>query len=233
MLAYADRDRAARLLADHRAVLQSLYDLVDRRHGSDGEIVARLAIREDARTVDELDLRDRFQRDLEADRAISLVEDLRYHAGERDLVTDGGVDRDPSSECDDRGSCGDEKGGIRANAPLTRCAECTRSTEGLDDQKLTAELRRRRTDGGRDRPDNDLARVADALELQNALLLQLVQDRERKRDREHLNPDRTGRSDRATATAVVDAYGDLYGGSVAGWEFDPVSDRIENMGDSQ
>lgn len=33
VLAYADRDRAARLLADHRAVLQSLYDLDDRRHG--------------------------------------------------------------------------------------------------------------------------------------------------------------------------------------------------------
>ena len=90
VLAYADRDRAARLLANHRAVLQSLYDLVDRRHGSDGEIVARLAIRENARTVDELDLRDRFRRDLEAERAISLVEDLRYHAGERELVTDGG-----------------------------------------------------------------------------------------------------------------------------------------------
>ena len=91
VLAYADRDRAARLLADHRAVLQPLYDLVDRRHGSDGDIVARLAVREDARTVDELDLRDQFRRDLEADRAISLVEDLRYHAGERELVTDGGT----------------------------------------------------------------------------------------------------------------------------------------------
>ena len=94
VLAYADRDRAARLLADHRAVLQSLYDLVDRRNGSDGDIVARLAIRKDARTVDELDLRDRFRRDLEADRAISLVEDLRYHAGERELVTDGGTAQD-------------------------------------------------------------------------------------------------------------------------------------------
>jgi len=93
VLAYADRDRAARLLADHRAVLQSLYDLVDRRHGSDGETVARLAVREDSRIVDELDLRDRFRRDLEADRAIALVEDLRYHAGERELVTDGGEDR--------------------------------------------------------------------------------------------------------------------------------------------
>ena len=90
VLAYANRDRAARLLDDHRAVLQSLYDLVDRRHGSDGEIVARLSIREDARVVDELDLCDRFRRDLNADRAISLVEDLRYHAGEHELVTDGG-----------------------------------------------------------------------------------------------------------------------------------------------
>ncbi|SMO69974.1 hypothetical protein [Halorubrum cibi] len=92
VLAYADRDRAARLLEDHRAVIQSLYDLVDRRHGSDGEIVARLAIREDERVVDELELCDRFRRDLDPNRAIALVEDLRYHAGERELVTDGGED---------------------------------------------------------------------------------------------------------------------------------------------
>jgi len=90
VLAYADRDRAARLLADHRAVIQSLYDLVDRRHGADGEVVARLGVREDARVVDELDLKEQFRRDLDADRAISLVEDLRYHAGERELVADGG-----------------------------------------------------------------------------------------------------------------------------------------------
>ena len=90
VLAYADRDRASRLLADHRAVLHALYDLVDRRHGADGETVARLSVREDSRVVDELDLRDRFRRDLEVDRAISLVEDLRYHAGERELVADGG-----------------------------------------------------------------------------------------------------------------------------------------------
>jgi len=80
---------------------------------------------------------------------------------------------------------------------------------------------------------DDLARIADALELQNALLLQLVQDREHQHAQEHPDPDHSGRSDRAIATDVVDAYGDLYGGSVAGWEFDPVSDRVENMGDSR
>ena len=90
VLAYADRGRAARLLADHRSVLQSLYALVDRRHGADGDTVARLTVREDARVVDELDLRDRFRRDLDPDRAISLVEDLRYHAGECELVACGG-----------------------------------------------------------------------------------------------------------------------------------------------
>ena len=94
VLAYAERDCAARLLADHRSVLRSLYALVDRRHGADGETVARLGVREDTRVVDELDLRDRFRRDLDADRAISLVEDLRYHAGERELVTDGGEEAD-------------------------------------------------------------------------------------------------------------------------------------------
>lgn len=84
-----------------------------------------------------------------------------------------------------------------------------------------------------DHGTDELARIADALELQNALLLQLVQDRERERAQAHPNPDHTGRSDRATATDVVDAYGDLYGGSVAGWEFDPVGNRVENMGDSR
>ncbi|WP_418284792.1 hypothetical protein [Halorubrum sp. DTA46] len=78
-----------------------------------------------------------------------------------------------------------------------------------------------------------LERIADALELQNALLLQLVQDRERERAQEHPNPDHSGRSDHATATDVVDSYGDLYGGSIAGWEFDPVSDQVEDMGDSR
>ena len=84
-----------------------------------------------------------------------------------------------------------------------------------------------------DHPDDDLARIADALELQNALLLQLIQDQERERCRQRHDPDNTGRSDRATATAVVDAYGDLYGGSVTGWEFDPVSEQTEGMGDSR
>lgn len=79
----------------------------------------------------------------------------------------------------------------------------------------------------------DLSRIADALELQNALLLQLVQDCKRGRAQEHLDPAHTGRSDHGIATAVVDAYGDLYGGSVAGWEFDPVSKQVEDMGDSQ
>ena len=173
VLAAADRGRAARLLEDHRSVLQSLYALVDRRQGADGEVVARLSVREDARVVDGLDLRDRFRRDLDADRAISVVEDLRYHAGEHELVTDGGRD-----------------------------------------------------------PNDDLTRIADSLELQNALLLQLVQDHERERARAHPNPDHTGRSDRATATDVVDAYGDLYGGSF-GWEFDPIDERIDEMGDSR
>ena len=80
--------------------------------------------------------------------------------------------------------------------------------------------------------DDNLARVADALELQNALLLQLVQDRRRDAARNDPNPDRNAPSDHATATDVADAYGDLYGGSVAGWPFDPVSERTDDMGDS-
>ncbi|TKX78092.1 hypothetical protein EXE53_23055 [Halorubrum sp. SD626R] len=88
-------------------------------------------------------------------------------------------------------------------------------------------------DGDEGDHNDDLTRIADALELQNALLLQLVQDQERERCRQRHDPDHTGRSDRATATDIADAYGDLYGGSVAGWEFDPVSNRVEDMGDSR
>ncbi|WP_241996704.1 hypothetical protein [Halorubrum sp. SD626R] len=231
MLAYADRDRASRLLADHRAVVHALYDLVDRRHGADGETVARLVVREDARVVDELELRDRFRRDLDPDRAISLVEDLRYHAGERELVTDGGIDQPWSTGDEPERGFGSRKGGTRRCVPLTRCADHTRGYQRLDAERF-AEKRRLVADGGRDRDDN-LARIADALELQNALLFQLGQDRRRDAARNDPNPDRSAPSDRATATDVVDAYGDLYGGSVAGWEFDPVSDRIEKMGDER
>lgn len=84
-----------------------------------------------------------------------------------------------------------------------------------------------------DQSGDDLERIADALELQNALLLQLVQDIDREGARQHPDPDYTGRSDHRTATDVIDAYGDLYGGSVGGWEFDPVSDQVEKMGDSR
>ena len=231
VLAYAERDRAARLLADHRSVLQSLYALVDRRHGADGETVAHLTVREDSRVVEELDLRDRFRRDLDADRAISLVEDLRYHAGERELVTDGGIDQPWSTDDEPERGFGSRKGETRRCVPLTRCADHTKRYQGLD-AEMFAGNRRLVADGGRDR-DDDLARIADALELRNALLLQLVQDRRRDAARNDPNPDRSAPSDRATATDVVDAYGDLYGGSVAGWEFDPVSDRIEEMGDDR
>ncbi|TKX66225.1 hypothetical protein [Halorubrum sp. GN12_10-3_MGM] len=231
VLAYAERDRAARLLADHRSVLQSLYALVDRRHGADGETVAHLTVREDSRVVEELDLRDRFRRDLDADRAISLVEDLRYHAGERELVTDGGIDQPGSTDDEPERGFGGRKGGTRRCVPLTRCADHTERSQGIDAEKFAGN-RRLVADGGRDR-DDDLTRIADALELRNALLLQLVQDRRRDAARNDPNPDRSAPSDRATATDVVDAYGDLYGGSVAGWEFDPVSDRIEEMGDDR
>lgn len=231
VLTYSDRDRASRLLEDHRGVLTSLYRLVDRRHGSDGEVVARLAIREDARVVDDLDVRERFRRDLEADRALSVVDDVRHHAGERELVTDGGVDQSGSSDDSDARTDGDEGGKRHTSVPLTWCTKYTRLTTNLRSKNTIGKRQRLPPDGGRS--NGDLERIADALELQNALLLQLVQDRERERAQEHPDPDHTGRSDHAIATDVVDAYGDLYGGSVAGWEFDPVSDQVETMGDSQ
>ncbi|WP_281196129.1 hypothetical protein [Halorubrum sp. F4] len=172
VLAYVDRDRAEEAFDNHREVLRSLYDLVDRRHGSNGETVARLEVREDG--LGEILVRDEYVREIGTDRALALADQMRYHAESPELVTDGGVDQD----------------------------------------------------------DDDLARIADTLELQNALLLQLVQDQRREAAREHRDPDHTGASDHSTATDVVDAYGDLYGGSI-GWEFDPVSDQVDGMGDSR
>ena len=77
--------------------------------------------------------------------------------------------------------------------------------------------------------NEDLERIAEAMELQNALLLQLLQDQRRESDRER--PGETSRTDRATATSVADSYGDLYGGSIGSWEFKPVAEQVEQMGD--
>lgn len=80
-----------------------------------------------------------------------------------------------------------------------------------------------------ERMNENLERIAEAMELQNALLLQLVQDQRREADRE--NHEERSRSDRATATSVADSYGDLYGGSIGSWEFKPVAEQVEQMGD--
>ncbi|WP_256403266.1 hypothetical protein [Halorubrum salinum] len=77
--------------------------------------------------------------------------------------------------------------------------------------------------------NENLERIADAMELQNALLMQLLQDQRREAERER--PGETSRTDRATATAVADSYGDLYGGSIGSWEFKPVAEQVEKMGD--
>jgi hypothetical protein len=79
--------------------------------------------------------------------------------------------------------------------------------------------------------NENLERIAEAMELQNALLLQLLQDLERDRCRQRHDPDHTGRSDRSVATGVADSYGDLYGGSIGSWEFKPVAEQVEQMGD--
>jgi len=77
--------------------------------------------------------------------------------------------------------------------------------------------------------DENLERIAEAMELQNALLLQLLQDQRREAERERHGE--TSRTDRATATSVADSYGDLYGGSIGSWEFKPVAEQVEQMGD--
>lgn len=76
-----------------------------------------------------------------------------------------------------------------------------------------------------------LDRIADALEVQNALLLEVVHQQHRARAARHPDPDHTGPSHRSIATDVVDSYGDLYGGELAGWEFDPVAEQTRDMGE--
>lgn len=83
------------------------------------------------------------------------------------------------------------------------------------------------TDGADTDP---LDRIADALELQNALLLEVVHQQHRARAARHPDPDRTGPSGHSIASDVVDSYGDLYGGRLDGWEFDPVAEQTEDMG---
>jgi len=94
VLAYDDRERAEDAFDNHREVLRSLYDLVDRRHGSDGDKVARLEVVDDG--IGEILVRDGFVRDIETDRALALADDMRHYAEgseSRELVTDGGVDQ--------------------------------------------------------------------------------------------------------------------------------------------
>lgn len=93
VLAYADRDLAEEAFDNHREVLRSLYDLVDRRHGENGETVARLEVRADG--LGEILVRDEYVRDIETERALALADDMRYHADGRELVTDGGEEIPP------------------------------------------------------------------------------------------------------------------------------------------
>lgn len=198
---------------------------MNRRHGSDGETVARLAVQKDTHFVNELDLRDRFRRNLDTDRAISVAKDLRYHAVDRELVTDGGVDQRTSSDDRPKRSFSDGKERVRRRVLLTWCAAHTSRSDRLDTKNF-AEKPQPISESGHNLDDN-LTRIADAPELQNALLLQLVQGLCRDAAGNDPSPDRSEPSDRAIATNIVD----LYGGSVAGWEFGSVSNQNEDMGD--
>lgn len=75
-----------------------------------------------------------------------------------------------------------------------------------------------------------LERMAEAQELQNALLLQLVHELERGRA-ERRDPHETSPSDASVATDVIDKYHDLYGVRFGEWEFDPIARRVSGMGD--
>jgi len=85
-------------------------------------------------------------------------------------------------------------------------------------------------EGALERQADALERLAEATELQNALLLQIVQELEADRADRHPDPDHTGPTDHSIASSVVDSYGDLYGGSLGGWEFDPISEQVDRMG---
>lgn len=76
-----------------------------------------------------------------------------------------------------------------------------------------------------------LERMAEAQELQNALLLQLVHELERDRADRHPDPGKSSPSHASIASDVVDKYGDLYGGGFGEWEFDPIAGRVGGMGD--
>lgn len=78
-----------------------------------------------------------------------------------------------------------------------------------------------------------IERLAEATELQNALLLEVIHQQHRARAAQHPDPDETGPSDSRVATDVVDKYGDLYGGRFGGWEFEPIAERVDNMGDDR
>ena len=235
VLAYTDRDRAEEVFDNHREVLRSLYDLVDRRYGSNGETVARLEVVDDG--LGEILVRDEFVREIGAEHALALADDMRYHAEGRELVPDGGRVQDDGEI--EHGSTEYWRREAEESDSHEWCEDCEKSYFAHFDICPHCE-RRVATDGGRDQSgngpdhsDDDLARVADALELQNALLLRLVQDQRREAAREHPDPDHTGPSDRATATDIVDSYGELYGGSILGWEFDPIDERVDDMGDSR
>jgi hypothetical protein len=74
-----------------------------------------------------------------------------------------------------------------------------------------------------DRQADALEELVEQTRIQNALLLELIQIQ--VQDNREWDP-----SDHGLATDVVDSYGDLYGGSIDGWEFDPIAEQIQKMG---
>jgi hypothetical protein len=86
-------------------------------------------------------------------------------------------------------------------------------------------------EGALQRQADALERLAEATELQNALLLQVVQELQADRAARHPDPERSRSSDASVASSVIDSYGDLYGGRFGGdWEFDPISEQVDGMG---
>lgn len=84
-----------------------------------------------------------------------------------------------------------------------------------------------------ERQADALERLADATEVQNALLLEVVHQLEHDRAQRHPDHEKRPTSDAGVASGVVDAYCDLYGGSLVGgnWEFEPIAQRVEDMGE--
>jgi DNA-directed RNA polymerase subunit RPC12/RpoP len=159
------------------------------------------------------------------------------------LIADGGLEiRSTKRECS---QCGDVFFDRESTDDASRCPDCRPIPDGgeklpwcdeCDAYAVPTESGRCGdcgsmvvyTDGSRDSDDQTsaLEELVEETRIQNALLLEMIQIQ--VQDNAGWDP-----SDHSLATDVVDSYGDLYGGSIPGWEFDPIAQQVDKMGDHE